>query len=161
MRVGIGWERAKIKISSFEFITTFPTAWRFCSSSSSPSVPESCVLSYFILLNSLWNYIAIVIPYSSCHLSHPCLPASMKMLPLLPNTLNSTHWHSTTLEILAFTESSAFSQIDVRQCHPLLHMQQVPWVQPCVLICSWISLSELWEEYLVNIVFLSEGLQNF
>ena len=56
----------------------------------------------------------------------------------------SLSWHSPTLGHRAFTEPRASSPIDVKQGHPLLHMQLEPWVPSCVLYGWWFSPWELW-----------------
>jgi hypothetical protein len=84
-------------------------------------------------------------PFSSCSLTHP--------LPL------PCPWHSPTLEHWAFTEPRASPLIDVRQGHPLLHIQLKPWVLSCVLFDWWFSPWELCGYWSVHIVVPPMGLQ--
>jgi hypothetical protein len=118
------------------------------------SIYLSIYLSLFIylfLLDTYFIYISNVVPF-------PGLPAenllSSPSLPLLTNPPISASWlwHSPTLGHRTFTGWRASPPIDDQLCHPLLHMQQEPWVPPCVLFGWWFTPWELWEYWLVHIV---------
>ena len=86
------------------------------------------------------------------------LPASMRVL-LHPPIPDSSPWHSPTLRHQALPGPRASPPIDVRQGHPLLHMQLESWVPPCVLLGWWFSPWKFWGIWLVDIVVLPMELQ--
>ena len=76
-------------------------------------------------------YISNVIPFpGSPEVPYPIPlpppPASMRVFPHLPIHSHLPPWHSPTLGHQAFTGPRASPPIDVRQDHPLLHMQLEP-----------------------------------
>ena len=83
-------------------------------------------------------------------------PVSMRMF-LHPRT----HSHFPPLDLLywgiywAFIRPRTSPSIDAWLGHPLLHMQ----LEPCLLLCWWLSSWELWRVWLVDIVVLPMGLQ--
>jgi hypothetical protein len=98
-------------------------------------------------LDIFFIYMPNVIPFPSFPSENPCpippLPASIRMFPHPP-----IHFCFPLLAFplghRAFTGPRASPPFDVRQGHPLLHMQLEPWVTPCVLFGWWFSPWELW-----------------
>jgi hypothetical protein len=66
-----------------------------------------------------------------------CYPTHLPTSTFLP-------WHSPTLGHSVFTGPRVSPPIDVRQGHPLLHMQLESWIPLCVLFGWWFSPWELW-----------------
>jgi hypothetical protein len=78
-----------------------------------------------------------------CSSTHSPTPTSPPSIPL--------HWGI----YWAFIGPSTSPPIDAWQGHPLLHMQ----LEPCVLLCWWLSPWVFWGIWLVNIVVLPMRLQ--
>jgi hypothetical protein len=78
-----------------------------------------------------------------CSSTHPPTPTFLPSIPLARDIYG------------AFIGTRPSPPIDAWQGHPLLHMQ----LEPCVLLGCWLSPWELWEVWLVDIVFLPMGLQ--
>jgi hypothetical protein len=101
----------------------------------------------FLKLIILFVYISNDIPLpgypSTNHLSHihplPTPLCSMKVLPHTPS-LAPQLLHPSTLEHQTSTGPRASPTTDVRQGHPLLHMNPEPWIPPCKLFGWWSSL---------------------
>jgi hypothetical protein len=101
------------------------------------------------------------------YLHFKCYPPFLVSPPKTPNLLPppnpptpaSWPWHSPTLGHRTFTGPRASPSIDGRLGHPLLHMQQEPWVLPCILFGWWFSPWKLWGYWLVHIVVPPMGLQ--
>ena len=74
-------------------------------------------------------------------------------------TPTSLTCHFPTLGNQAFMETRAFSHIDARQWHHLLHMQLEQCVPPHVSFAGWFCPWELWGVCLIFIVVLPKGLQ--
>ena len=76
-----------------------------------------------------------------------------------PPTPTSYPWHSPTLKYRDFIGQSVSLPIDELQGHSLIHMQQYPWIPPCVLFGQWFSPWEIWGYWLVHILVHPMGLQ--
>jgi hypothetical protein len=76
-----------------------------------------------------------------------------------PPTPPSYPWHSPTLKYRDFIGQSVSLPIDELQGHSLIHMQQYPWIPPCVLFGQWFSPWEIWGYWLVHILVHPMGLQ--
>jgi hypothetical protein len=84
-------------------------------------------------------------------------PASTRVFPHSPTPPIFLPWNFPTLEHWTPSGPRASPPTYVQQGHPLLHMQPVPWVPPCVFFGWW---SNPWElQGPVNIVAPSLGLQ--
>jgi hypothetical protein len=68
-------------------------------------------------------------------------PASMRVFPQKNHlhTPTTPPWSSPKPRHQAFTGPRASPPINVRQGHPLLHMQLESWILPCVLSGWWFS----------------------
>jgi hypothetical protein len=64
-------------------------------------------------------------------------------IPFHSIPFHSIPFHSLTQGHQAFTRQRSSQPFDVRQSHPLLHMQLEPWVHPCLFFGWWFSPEEL------------------
>lgn len=98
-------------------------------------ITSSFPLFSFLLLDIFFICISNVIPFRSFPTrnlpSHPVPPASLSC-------------HSPTLGHQAFTGPRDSPPTDALQSHPLLHIQLVPWVPPCVHFGWWFSSRKIW-----------------
>jgi hypothetical protein len=89
----------------------------------------------------------------------PLPPNSLRVLIHLP-TLSFPPWHFPTLGHRTPSGPRAMPLTDVRQGHPLPHMQPEPCIPTCVLFGCWSSSRELWGVWPIDTVAPPMGLQN-
>jgi hypothetical protein len=114
------------------------------------------ILSFFY-----WTYSLFTFQMLSPFLVSPLKIPYYLPLSLLHNTPtpSSWPWHSPVLGHRTFTGPRASPPTDDQLDHPLLHMQLVARVPPCVFFdCGFIP-RELWSFWLVHIVVPAMGLQ--
>jgi hypothetical protein len=101
-------------------------------------------IGYFLYLQIKCYPLSRFLPLGTFYPITPA-PASMRVFPppthtlLPPRSLIPLHWG--ILQAIRGPRSSP--PMDPQQGHPLLHMWPEPWVLPCVLLGSWLSLWEL------------------
>jgi hypothetical protein len=92
---------------------------------------------FFYWIFSLFKF-QMLSPFPFFSLQKPPIPSPISLLLWGWSSIHTTTnisqlWHSPTLGHQAFIGPKASPHIDAQQAHPLLHMQQEPWVPVCVL----------------------------
>jgi hypothetical protein len=111
---------------------------------------------FTFLLDIFFIYISNIIPFISFPPYHILTPlASLRVFLYPPSHSHLPTLNSPTLGHLSTQGPRTSPPFDAWQGHPLLHMQ----LDPCVLLCWWLSPWEFWWVCLVDIVVLPMGLQ--
>ena len=123
------------------------------------SISTSEMITHFLVTPPLSPHPMI----SKFPVTPPPIPSSALPPCLYEGALPPTHTllphHFPTLGHQTSPGPRTSPLIDVRQGHPLLHMQLEPWISPCTLLGWW---SRLWENWVVRptYVVLPMGLQS-
>jgi hypothetical protein len=115
---------------------------------------SSNFLQSFFFKDIFFIYISNVIPFPSFPSENPLSPPPVPQ----PTHSHSWPWYSPILGHRTFSGARASPPTDDWLGHPQLHMQQEPWVPPCIFF-DWCRPMELWGCWLVHIDVPPMGIQ--